>query len=147
MIWLSCAALVAIAGFYVLMPLFAESKTAIDIELLAETELDRLLDRKAVIYRNLKDLDFEHAMGRLSDADHGSLEADYKNDAAILLQKLDQLGASEGLDETIEKDIAARKAKLFASSSAQPKEAARCPSCGAEIIPGKKFCADCGKRI
>jgi hypothetical protein len=147
MIWLSCAALVAIAGFYVLVPLFAESKTAIDIELLAETELDRLLDRKAMIYRNVKDLDFEHAMGRLSDADYGALEADYKNDAAILLQKVDQLGASEGLDETIEKDIAARKAKLFASRPAQPKEAPRCPSCGAEIIPGKKFCADCGQRI
>jgi hypothetical protein len=147
MIWLSCAALVAIAGFYVLMPLFAEPKTAIDIELLAETELDRLLDRKAMIYRNVKDLDFEHALGRLSDADYAGLEADYKNDAAVLLQKLDHLGAFEGLDEAIEKDIAARKAKLFAPVAAQSREALRCPSCGAEIIPGKKFCGDCGKRI
>jgi hypothetical protein len=147
MIWIWCAALVAIAGFYILRPLFAESKAAIDIELLAETELDRLLDRKDVIYRNLNDLDFEHAMGRLSDADYGRLEADHKNDAAVLLQKLDQLGAFEGLDDAIEKDIAARKAKLFAPVAAQFREALRCPSCGAEIIPGKKFCGDCGKRI
>ena len=147
MIWIACAALVAIAGFYVLMPLFAESKAAIDIELLAETELDRLLDRKAVIYRNLKDLDFEHEMGRLSDADFNRLDADYKNDAAILIQKLDQLGASEDLDEEIEKEIAARKAKLFASASAPSKEAPHCPSCGAALIPGKKFCADCGTQI
>jgi hypothetical protein len=147
MIWISCAALVAIAGFYILMPLFAESKTAIDIELLAETELDRLLSRKAMIYRNVKDLDFEHAMGRLSDADYHRLDADYKNDAAILLQKLDQLGTFEGLDEAIEKDIAARKAKLFAPVATQSREALHCPSCGAEIIPGKKFCGDCGKRI
>jgi hypothetical protein len=147
MIWIAGVALVAIAGFYVLTPLFAESRAAIDIELLAETELDRLLDRKAVIYRNLKDLDFEHMMGRLSDADYNRLEADYKNDAAVLLQKLDQLGASEGLDEAIEKDIAARKVKLFATVSAPPKEVPRCPSCGAEINPNKKFCADCGTRI
>ena len=79
-----------------------------------ETELDRLLDRKAVIYRNLKDLNFEHAMGRLSDADFHRLEADYKNDAALLLQKLDQLGDSKDLDNAIEKNIAARKATLFA---------------------------------
>ena len=51
------------------IPLFREPKAALDIDLLAETELDRLLDRKAVIYRNLKDLEFEYAMGRLSDAD------------------------------------------------------------------------------
>jgi hypothetical protein len=147
MIWISCAVVVAIAAFYVLRPLFSEAQAAIDIELLAETELDRLIDRKAVIYHNLKDLDFEHAMGRLSDADYGRLEADYKNDAAILLQKLDQLGASEGLDEAIDKDIAARKTKLFATAAVPSKEIPRCPSCGAEIIPGKKFCGDCGKRI
>ena len=145
MIWIACAAVAAIAGCYVLLPLFSDSKASVDIELLAETELDRLLERKAVIYRNLKDLDFEHAMGRLSEEDYSRLEADYKKDAALLLQKLDQLGASEGLDEEIEKEIAARKAKFYAPI--QAKETLRCPSCGAEIIRGKKFCADCGRQI
>ena len=122
MFWILCAALVLLAGGYVLLPLFREPKAALDIDLLAETELDRLLDRKTVIYRNLKDLEFEYAMGRLSDADFHRLEADYKNDAAIILAKLDQLGASEGLDEAMEKDIAARKAKLFAASSGRAPE-------------------------
>lgn len=147
MIWVTCAVLTMLAGIYVLTPLFREPKAALDIDLLAETELDRLIDRKAVIYRNLKDLEFEHAMGRLADADFHQLEADYKNDAATILAKLDQLGASQGLDETIEKDIASRKAKLFAPGSGGVQESARCPSCGAEIIKGKKFCADCGQRL
>ena len=147
MLWLPCAALVLLAGAYVLMPLFSEPKTASDIDLLAETELDRLLHRKAVIYRNLKDLEFEYAMGRLTEADFHRLEADYKNDAAGILAKLDQLGASEGLDEAIEKEIASRKAKLFGPASTQAQKALRCPSCGSEVVAGKKFCADCGQRI
>ncbi len=147
MLWLLCAAVTLLAGAFVVWPLFREPATALDVDLLAETELDRLLDRKSVIYRNIKDLQFEHAMGRLSDADFHRLEADYKNEAINILAKLDQLGASEGLDEAMEQDIAARKAKLFAASSARVKESLRCPACGAEIVAGKKFCADCGQRL
>ncbi len=147
MVWIACTALVALTGYYVLAPLFREPAGNLDIELLAETELDRLLDRKAVIYANLRDLDMEYKMGRLSEADFRQLEAGYKNDAAIILQRLDQLNASENLDEAIEKDIASRRIKLFASESKRAKDSSRCPSCGAEIIAGKKFCADCGKRL
>jgi hypothetical protein len=147
MLWLACTAVVIAAGFITLRPLFREPEGALDIDFLAETELDRLLDRKAVIYRNLRDLEFEHRMGRLSEADFHQLETGYKNEAAAVLQKLDQLDASENLDGMIEKDIAARKAKLYGSRSKREREPVRCPSCGAEIIPGKKFCADCGHRL
>jgi hypothetical protein len=139
MLWIACTMVVALSCFYVLVPLFRESRDNLDIELLAETEADRLLDRKAVIYRNLRDLEFEYGMGRLSDADFKQLEAGYKNDAALILQKLDQLGFSEDLDESIEKEIAKRKTGA--------KKTTRCPSCGAETVPGKKFCADCGRRL
>ena len=145
MIWLVCAGLVILAGCYVLSPLFRETKEANGMDLPDETELDRLLDRKAVIYRSLKDLNFEHAMGRLTDADYRRLEADYKNDAALLLQKQDQLGDSKDLDNAIEKNIAARKAALF--TPAPDRKTRFCPSCGAAIIPGKKYCADCGERL
>ena len=147
MFWFTCSAVVILAGFYVLLPLFRETRDSLDVELLAETELDRLFDRKAVIYRNLKDLEFEYSMGRLSDADYKRLEAEYKNEAAVILQKLDRLDAAENLDEAIEKDIASRKAKLTSPDRKPPVISQRCPSCGAEIIPGKKYCADCGQRI
>ncbi len=147
MLWILCAALVLAAGGYVLRPLFREPEAAPDIDLLAETELDRLTDRKTVIYRNLKDLEFEYAMGRLSEADYRRLEADYKNDAAVILAKLDKLGASEDLDNAMENEIASRKAKLFGRRPDKASETPKCPSCGAEIISGKKFCADCGQRL
>jgi hypothetical protein len=145
MIWFACAALVMAAAIYTLNPLFRESKDEPSLEIPDEMELDRLLERKAVIYRSIKDLEFEHAMGRLTEADFRRLQADYKNDAALLLQRLDQLGASEKLEETIEKDVAARKASLVAPQ--MDRKTLRCPSCGAETVPGKKFCADCGQQL
>jgi hypothetical protein len=146
MVWIACTALVVLTGFFVLVPLFKEPKGSLETALLAETELDRLLNRKTVAYGNLKDLEFEYKMGRLSDADFKQLSEAYVNEAASILQKLDQLGEPENLDEAIEKDIASRKSKLFGSGSKEARKAA-CPSCGAEIIPGKKFCADCGHRF
>jgi hypothetical protein len=147
MLWIACGAVVALAGFYILMPLFKEPKGNLEMELLAETELDRLFNRKTAIYGNLKDLEFEYKMGRLSDADFQQLAAGYKNEAAAILQRLDQIGNSENPDDAIEKDIALRKSRLYDSGAKGTRDSSRCPSCGTEIIPGKKFCADCGHRF
>jgi hypothetical protein len=146
MLWIACTAIVLIAGLFTLRPLFGEPEGNLDIDLLAETELDRLLDRKNVIYHNLRDLELEHQMGRLSDQDFRQLASGYKGEASSILQRLDQLNASENLDERIEKDIAARKSKLSGHGK-RDREPGRCPSCGSEITSGKRFCADCGQRL
>jgi hypothetical protein len=144
MIFLAGVTLATFAAIYVLMPLFKEPKGNLEVELLAETELDRLLNQKAVVYSNLKDLEFDFKMGRLSDSDFRGLEAGFKAEAAEILHKLDQLGIEKNLDEGIEQAIAARKAKLASGRAPEPRI---CPSCGAEIIPGKQFCADCGRHL
>jgi hypothetical protein len=150
MLIIACTAVVLMAGIYVLTPLFKEPPGNLEVELLAETELDRLLNRKAVVYTNLKDLEFEYKMGRLSDADFQRLESGYKLEAATILQKLDQLGIEKNIDENIERDVALRKARLYPSTGRQAshhEETSKCPVCGADIISGKKFCADCGHRL
>jgi hypothetical protein len=148
MLILACSAMVALAAFYVMTPLFKEPKGNLEVELLAETELDRLLNRKAIVYSNLKDLEFEYKMGRLSDADFRRLEAGFKGEAAVILQNLDQLGVENNLDENIEREIASRKEKLRAPGKRDSqRQAGQCPSCGADPVPGKKFCADCGHRL
>lgn len=111
MLFLAGIVLTSLVAIYVLLPLFTEPKGNLEVELLAETELDRLLNRKAVIYTNLKDLQFEHRMGRLGEADFHRLEGGFKAEAAEILHQLDQLGIEKNLDEGIEKSISDRKAK------------------------------------
>jgi hypothetical protein len=147
MLILACSIMVLLAGFYALLPLFRNSSGNLETELLTETELDRLLYRKAVIYSILKDLEFEYKVGRLVYEDFHQLESGYKAEAALALQKLDQLGAGAGVDEAIEHEIAARKAEMFSPGESRKDFPTRCQSCGAKLIPGKKFCADCGKPI
>jgi hypothetical protein len=144
MIFLAGVVLTALAAIYVIMPLFKEPKGNLEVELLAETELDRLLNRKAVVYSNLKDLEFEFKMGRLADADFSRLESGLKAEAGAILQKLDRLGIEENFDDGIEQAIAAHKAAL---SAGRVRAQSHCPSCGAELLPGKQFCADCGRRL
>ena len=100
-----------------------------------------------MVYGNLSDLEFEYKMGRLSDSDYKQLGAGYKNEAAGILQSLDKLTGSENLDEAIEKDVATRKANHHDSESKPAQDVPLCPSCGAEVLAGKKFCADCGHRL
>lgn len=147
MLWFVCAVLVSTAFFFVLMPLFKEPKSSLDMELLEETEADRLLGRKAVVYGNLEDLEFEHNMGRLSESDFQQLQEGYQTEESAILQALDRLEPSDKLDDIIEKEIASRKSRLYGAGTQKVQDASICPSCGATIIPGKKFCADCGKRL
>ncbi len=138
----TCAVLTVAAGFYTLLPLFKDSESSLDVELMAETDVDRLMDRKTATYRNLTDLIHEYKMGRLSDEDFRQLEAGYKKDAALILQKLEKLQSLEEVEEPI------GKATDSAGSLPEKTEIAQrskfCPSCGSKCIPGKKFCADCG---
>jgi hypothetical protein len=113
MIFLAGTILTTLLALYVLMPLFKEPKGNLEVELLAETELDRLLNRKAVIYSNLKDLEFEYRMKRLGDADYHRLEAGFKSEASEILHKLDGLRIDENLDDKIEQAIRKNKERRF----------------------------------
>jgi hypothetical protein len=147
MLLIECAILVLIVAWFVLKPLFSEPKLIWNVELAAESEWDPLLNRKAAVYGNLKDLEFEYKMGRLSEPDFQQLRAAYKNEATDILKKLDQLKAYKTLDAEIENEIALRKSGSVGSETRQEKTANYCPACGAKTTAGKKFCADCGARL
>jgi len=148
MIEAACAILALGAGVFVLTPLFKEPKGNLEVELLAETELDRLLNRKAIVYSNLKDLEFEYKLGRLSEGDFQRLEAGYKSEASQILLQLDAIGVEKNLDEVLERDVAARRARRNPPTGRDAgHEAARCPACGAQTPRGKRYCGDCGHRL
>jgi hypothetical protein len=124
MIWVFCTAVVLLSGIYVLTPLFGKPQEWLDFNASGETELARLQDKKSVIYRSMRDLELEYRMGRLSDSDFHHLEAEYKNEAEIILQKMEKMGVTEN-----------------------PEKDLKCPACGAATNAGKKFCADCGHKF
>jgi tetratricopeptide (TPR) repeat protein len=53
---------------------------------------DQLEEDKRAALRALRELDFEHASGHVSDADYADLRARYEAEAAAVLAELDRLG-------------------------------------------------------
>ena len=95
---------------------------------------DGLLAARDKAFDALRDCEFDHATGKLSDADYQSLRTRYEMKAATVLQQLDALEASQ-----------ARQQKPRAAQ----KHAGRitCPRCHARFEPGDKFCAVCGEKL
>jgi len=54
---------------------------------------ERLAEDKRAALRALRELEFEHASGHVSDADYADLRARYEAETAAILSELDRLGA------------------------------------------------------
>jgi len=90
-------------------------------------------DRKAAIYENLRDLQFEYRLGKLSDADYQQVKRDLQKELAAVMAEVDKL--RNGLP------VAAVPQK-----PASPKRAGFvCPTCSATFDKDLKFCGECGK--
>lgn len=91
-------------------------------------------ERRAAIYENLRDLQFEFRVGKLS-------EADYQQAKQVLQKELAGVAAEV---EKLKLQLAG-KAPAPAAPAPQPAPARSCPHCGASFTQPLKFCGECGK--
>jgi hypothetical protein len=97
------------------------------------------LDReKSLVLRSIKDLEFDHAMRKVSDKDFEDMGARLRVRAARLLRQLDQ-GTS--YRQEIEREIAKRLGTTPAA------RARACAACGASNDADAKFCKGCGTKL
>ena len=101
-------------------------------------------ERKAAIYENLRDLQFEFRVGKLSDEDYQNTKRDLQKELAVVLAEVDKLKHALAQPEVPLKPIAPKAAKAVASGASSPNGLV-CPSCGAKFEKQLKFCGECGK--
>ena len=101
--------------------------------------VQHLEDRKHAIYDNLRDLQFEYRLGKLSDADYQQNKLALQKDLASVLAETEQTLKSLGL-------VAVRAASAPAAAST-PVSGTLCPHCGATFPKPLKFCGECGKAM
>jgi len=92
-------------------------------------------ERKAAIYENLRDLQFEYRLGKLSDDDYQATKKDLQKELARVLAEVDKMKNASGAPAT-----PAAPAKVV-----KPPTGFVCPSCGAKFPTALKFCGECGK--
>jgi hypothetical protein len=91
-------------------------------------------ERKAAIYENLRDLQFEYRLGKLSDQDYQSTKQDLQKELAAVLAEVDQVKAG----------LTAKKPAPGPPPPPKPIGFV-CPSCGTKFDKDLKFCGECGK--
>ena len=96
-------------------------------------------ERKAAIYENLRDLQFEYRVGKLSEADYQKTKQDLQNELATVLAEVDRVRAA-----LPGQPAAKPKAPAAEAIPAKP-DGLICPSCGAKFEKELKFCGECGK--
>jgi len=93
------------------------------------------LSPRAVALRALKEIEFDRATGKLSDADYDVLKTRYTSEAlAALRAETGERGAGSG---SLRERPAPRS----------PLPAASCPTHGPRPESDAQFCSDCGRRL
>lgn len=60
-------------------------------EVAYRTRLDQLLERRDVIYENLRDLKFEYRSGKFSEADFEEMKRSMETEAAVVLAEIEKV--------------------------------------------------------
>lgn len=103
--------------------------------------------RRGVALLALKEIEFDRATGKLSDADYDSLKARYSEEALAALDADEtraKLSLAAGDPEQL---IAARVRQLRAASVPGQPAPPPCPTCGPRPEPDALFCSTCGQAL
>ena len=156
-------ALSAAAVFFVLRPILSPPLPSAAAPLDAEGEdPEDDLSPRTVALRALKEIEFDRATGKLSDADYDALNAKYTAEALTALRA--DSAAMPGAPPVVTRPRAVAPAARPAcpTHGVRPEAGARycsacgrrldtapgfCAKCGRALEPDARFCAACGRRV
>jgi hypothetical protein len=137
--------------------LSGDAPLPVDLEALAARRhgVDELAEQKTRVLRALKDLETEHALGKIDDADYGLIVTRYRDEAKAVMRKMDlevaplREAAERVAREYLEKrGVAAVAGEPVASSEEGPKGVRpTCGSCQTSNDPDAAFCKKCGSAM
>jgi len=134
---IALAVLLVVAVFYFTLVIRAKDVP----EPLPVSPVQHLEDRKHAIYDNLRDLQFEYRLGKLSDGDYQQTKQALQKELAGVLAEMEETMKRLGLQPV-------RGGAKQARTKAAPKTSATvCPHCGAQFPQALKFCGECGRAI
>jgi len=145
------AAGLAAAGFYRMLAPLATDDPLVFSEPLTERKRATLEREKTLTLRSIKELEFDRAMGKVSEKDFAEMSARLRMRAAGLIRQLD---AGAVYREEIEKEIARRvKPSRSESSRVASKETTAraasgvCAACATANDADARFCKHCGASL
>ena len=147
--------LVGIAALRTLRPLVSADEDR--VAMIGQRTRAALEREKHLTLRAIKDLEFDHAMGKLAESDFVEMSGRLRARAARIIRQLD---AGAGYRDQIERDVAARLGERSAQASRSDQGTERddsvgrdasaersCASCSTTNDSDAKFCKNCGAKL
>ena len=140
---MGAAALAGLAALRTLMPLVSPEE---DRTLMIGQRTRAALEREKLLsLRAIKELEFDRAMGKLSESDFTEMSSRLRARATRLMRQLD---AGSGYRGQIERDLEKKIGKGEDAKGAEDAKAACvCGSCATRNDPDARFCKSCGQRL
>lgn len=164
MIWItvSIALVLSLAALiFVIWPFLANKVAPYHVE---DDELNELVVRKDGVMSAIKDLEFDHRVGKITDEDFQRFDARLRRQAVAYMQQIEKLSPEmAGMDASIEAEI--NRYRRTTNGHAKPApttepvvstavamdlsagKALYCTTCGEKLSPNHKFCANCGTPV
>jgi hypothetical protein len=138
---MAATAIVGLAALRAVRPLVsaAEDRTV----MIGERTRAALEREKMLALRSIKELEFDRAMGKVSDSDFDEMSTRLRSRASRLMRQLD---AGAGYREQIERDLATRLGQGPAAVATAPTPR-RCLSCSTMNDADARFCKTCGNKL
>ena len=105
-----------------------------------------LNERKEQLYASIKELEFDHSLGKLSDGEYQRQRSSLEDQAVDILRELDHLNGLPTSGERIariERDVAEARSGLEGGGD----PGFFCTACGAPRAATHRFCSQCGARL
>jgi cytochrome c-type biogenesis protein CcmI len=139
MVIVAALLLVGITVFLILQPILAGSEARLES---GTGDTSEAQFRKRVSLHQLRDVEYEFAMGKLSEDDFQILKKEISAEAVAAIRE-EELEARAGeasrqgsVDSGLEEEILKARARI---SGGVP-----CANCGKTNLDGSRFCAECG---
>jgi len=109
-----------------------------------ESPTRHLDERKAAIYENLRDLNFEYRLGKLSDSDYQSAKLGLQKELAGVMAEIERIQKGQAVPaQAVSSAVTAAPVNGPSVSSG----VLACPHCNARFEKPMKFCGECGKPL
>ena len=141
MLIISAVLLVGISVFLILQPLIAGKEASLES---AGEEPSEAQFKKRVSLLQLRDAEYEFAMGKLGEEDYQALRKEISAEALAAIREEEAEGQEASVDYAegsaeIEDEIAEVRARLSGGVF--------CSECGHPNTAGSRFCSECGTAL
>jgi hypothetical protein len=149
MLWITIVLALLIAALavsFVVWPLLAPNGVGRTVLVDEAGPLTELIQRKDMLLLSIKEMEFDHQTGKLSDEDFQRLDQRLRQQAIALLRQIEKVApASTELESELEEAIR-RQRKVQTQPAVRTLEEPKvsCPRCQNPVSAGDNFCPKCG---